>query len=251
MLGKNDVSVLEVYKKLNKLGALSDHLKNPTTANLKKECVVCFLKRPNNEIKDILQSFAGSGNLILDAQHIGDIDPDKFRPLQNYIKGQIDNPSLQNIELLKWLIDYEKNRSVLAVSYLKNKQLILWSTGIVSVIFLAMGYFLFLHKQCMYWNGNQFIAVSCSSEEIEGVRVVALDERRLKKFQKTSRADTIGYKDLGNVWYMGTDSIPEFFTDSGMHPVDDRKQLKPITKYIIDKYILKKNTSDNTVPKVL
>lgn len=31
----------------------------------------------------------------------------------------------------------------------------------------------------------------------------------------------------------------EFYTAKGMHPVEVKKQLKPITKFIIDEHILK------------
>ena len=57
MLDQQEVDVLEVYKKLKQKGKLSANLKNPTIANLRNECAALFLKRPKDEIKDILDKF--------------------------------------------------------------------------------------------------------------------------------------------------------------------------------------------------
>ncbi|RYE55104.1 MAG: hypothetical protein EOP48_10920 [Sphingobacteriales bacterium] len=41
---------------------------------------------------------------------------------------------------------------------------------------------------------------------------------------------------IGKVWYSGRGKNHEFFTDSGMHPVDTTRRLLPVTDYIITKY---------------
>lgn len=241
MLEKRKNEVLAAYQRLEKTGKLSANLLHPTTANLRNECIIAFAARPEEKIKNNLQVLAGPAIDISKAEDIRNIDPDKFRPLRRFILREIENPNFQTVELLEWLI-YKKQQPDRNVPWFYQKYFLI---GAIVIVGLVIGYLLRPEDQCMYWNGERFIAVSCDNEDIQTVRVVAMDKKRLRKFEKISRIDTINYKDIGRVWYMGADSIPEFFTDSGMHPVDDKKQLKPITKYIIDKYILT-NTKDTT-----
>lgn len=90
---------------------------------------------------------------------------------------------------------------------------------------------------CMYWHEDHYEPVACN-QKIPNARVIALDTMKLKNFRKITRPDTITYQALGKVWYSKINGKFEYYTYGGEHPVVFDHQLKPITIYIIDKYIL-------------
>jgi hypothetical protein len=89
---------------------------------------------------------------------------------------------------------------------------------------------------CMYWATDHFQPIPCN-QKISNTLVVALDSARVKNFKKINRPDTITNRAKGSVWYSKIDKKIEFFTADGEHPVFIGRRLKPITDYIIDKYI--------------
>lgn len=90
---------------------------------------------------------------------------------------------------------------------------------------------------CMYWIEDHYEPVACN-QKIPNARVIALDTMKLKNFRKITRPDTITYQAIGKVWYSKINDKIEYYTSGGEHPVVFSRQLKPITVYIIDKYIL-------------
>ncbi|MBS0027336.1 hypothetical protein ACTJJ0_12030 [Chitinophaga sp. 22321] len=89
---------------------------------------------------------------------------------------------------------------------------------------------------CMYWQEDHFEPVACN-QKVSNARVIALDTMRLKNLRKITRPDTISYLAVGKVWYLKIDGKLEFYTSGGEHPVIFGRELRPITFYIIDKYI--------------
>jgi hypothetical protein len=89
---------------------------------------------------------------------------------------------------------------------------------------------------CMYWAGDHYQRIPCNAK-VENAFIVALDTLRLKYFKKITIPDTITRKSKGFVWYSKIDNKIEFFTADGNHPVEWRYRLKPISDYIIKKYI--------------
>lgn len=89
---------------------------------------------------------------------------------------------------------------------------------------------------CMYWANDHFQPIPCS-QPIPNTLVVALDTAMVKNFKKITRPDTITHHAKGHVWYSKINMKIEFFTAEGKHPVVIGRRLKPISDYIIDKYI--------------
>jgi hypothetical protein len=89
---------------------------------------------------------------------------------------------------------------------------------------------------CMYWSDDHYQQIPCS-RKMANTLVVALDTVRLKNFKKITRPDTITHRSKGCVWYSKIDTKLEFFTADGEHPVVIGRRLKPISDYIINKYI--------------
>lgn len=97
----------------------------------------------------------------------------------------------------------------------------------------------FKEKNCMYWTGNRY-EQTYFDQKIPNVQIVALDTFRLNYFRKIVRLDTLKESCVGKIWYSKIAKKVEFFTTGGMHPEHVEKPLKPVSKYIFNKYILKK-----------
>lgn len=211
-------------------------------------------------------------------------DINKLKPLKSFIKGDTENPGHIIIELLAWLLDVQPRPSDRWIEaggptvqppgestgskpeklgadekqddsgnpYSKSKTFVVIASAIeVTVvcvlIWLGMSKFsgpiLTGHEKCMYWKEDHYEPVSCS-QKIDGALIVALDSSRLTNFRKITRWDTITKKDIGKVWYIKHNNRLEYFTDSGAYPLDIKFRVRPITDYIIDKYILNNQASD-------
>ena len=101
-------------------------------------------------------------------------------------------------------------------------------------------------KNCMVWVKNHYEAAEYDkvkdTSEVSPFNQVVLDN-----FRKITICDTTTFfknGDIDNplVWYGKSPNKKEYeyFNQPGLHP-ETRKTLKPITKYIIGKYILKKD----------
>lgn len=90
---------------------------------------------------------------------------------------------------------------------------------------------------CMYWTGTNYTAVACD-KVVADTLVIGLNESRLTNFRKIVDLASVDESDVGKVWYykIHRDEI-ECYTGSGRHPELPEKHLKPLTKYMYDKYI--------------
>lgn len=106
----------------------------------------------------------------------------------------------------------------------------LWSNKAAAVVLPGNGW-------CMYWAEDHYEPISCNQKPAGNILVVALDSQRISNFKKITRIDTITSRSKGFVWYVKINNTVEFYTADGFHPVDIRLRLRPITDYIIRKYI--------------
>ena len=91
-------------------------------------------------------------------------------------------------------------------------------------------------EECMIWKEDHFEKTICSGADNEEI----LRAFRLENFKKIVPTDTTTFFKNGKaqVWYDKSNKELEFFTAPGIHPVNG-KTLKPVTSYIIEKYIRK------------
>jgi len=90
--------------------------------------------------------------------------------------------------------------------------------------------FLDIPKQCMYWNGKEYIPEHCNNTK---AGLIAIDTRLVANFKKITRPDTI--RSVKGVWYSKYQNRVEFFTADGKNP-DNQKELHPVTERILEKY---------------
>src|SRR5690606_5939735 len=82
-----------------------------TRASIKQECLNVYDKRKSKGGKvesKVLQDFFGVPEDGQNWRDLIELFPlDKFRPLENFMRGGIQNPDMANVELLAWLIDFK------------------------------------------------------------------------------------------------------------------------------------------------
>lgn len=105
-----------------------------------------------------------------------------------------------------------------------------WSNKAAAVVLPGNGW-------CMYWAEDHYEPISCNQKPAGNTLVVALDSQKISNFKKITRIDTITSRSKGFVWYVKINNTVEFYTADGFHPVDIRLRLRPITDYIVRKYI--------------
>lgn len=99
--------VLLTYHKRKADHQLSPNLLHSTPAKLRAECVAVFNERYRQKDEEILKIFFGSQeNEAAYMRTIRKFEADKFKPLDNYLKGNTAETDEKNIELLAWLIDF-------------------------------------------------------------------------------------------------------------------------------------------------
>jgi hypothetical protein len=119
------------------------------------------------------------------------------------------------------------------VSFLKTgkkRNFLLGGAGILTCATLAM-LISDPDKDCMCWNGEQYIQVSCQ-DKTQRYQVIGLDQNKLDNFQKIMKLDTVRLEDIDHIWYSKIDNEYEFFTAPGRHPIAQTRSLKATTKYI-------------------
>lgn len=141
------------------------------------------------------------------------------------------------------------SRNVLEISI--KRSFSIKKTLIISMVFLLLGggvFFLLggnttgtarqpsVGEECMYWTGDHYEPVKCD-EKINDAVLVPLNLQTLNNLRKINLMDTLTANSLGKVWYSKIGGKHEFFTDSGVHPVDTLKRLKPLTNYILNKHV--------------
>jgi len=105
-------AVLAAYKKKKDNGELSITLSNPTTANLKQECLNTFDRRYQSGDADVFATFFDADKIGADFRKlISDAKPGAFRPLLNHLNNDLIKTNIRNSELLAWLIDFNPRPS--------------------------------------------------------------------------------------------------------------------------------------------
>lgn len=125
-----------------------------------------------------------------------------------------------------------------------NKFLILFISTITLVITIfTAGNIIGEQTKWMVWQEDHYVEVDFDTEKYKVNQLKLYKEERIKLFKKvpTDCWETKFFNDDGsvNIWYgKNKNKELEYFTDLGLHP-ETGKTLKPITQYMINKYICK------------
>lgn len=106
------------------------------------------------------------------------------------------------------------------------------------IIFLIIN--TFNSERWMMWEGNQFVEAEFDGHKIESGQLFMFNETQMNRFKKVEpNCDTKFFNADGKaqLWYgKNSKGVLEYFTELGKHP-ETGKSLRPITKYMIKKYI--------------
>jgi hypothetical protein len=93
-------------------------------------------------------------------------------------------------------------------------------------------------KECMQWNTNHYEVVDCTSKSsgFMDSRIPINNERLGLKKLEPKTIKTYFENGQPSVWYAKIEGKIELFNQPGLHPTTG-KTLKPITQYIINKYL--------------
>jgi hypothetical protein len=89
---------------------------------------------------------------------------------------------------------------------------------------------------CMYWAGDHYQQILCT-QSLGDTLLVPLDTGKLMHFKRITNLNTIVHASVGSVWYANISGNIELFTSDGFHPIYQKIRLKPLSDYIIKKYI--------------
>lgn len=134
--------------------------------------------------------------------------------------------------------DFEKKHQTFSTQIKPtNKKLIVVSSiSLIILVLLINKNMLFTSKECIVWQTNHFIKVSCANQKSINNHLYKIN---IKVFKKINVTDTTTFFINGKniVWYgKSKNKKMEFFNDRGIHPIT-LKELKPITERIINKYV--------------
>ncbi|WP_051929302.1 hypothetical protein [Flavobacterium sp. 83] len=156
-------------------------------------------------------------------------------------ENEADDVNDVNLPIDKWV---EKESLLKNISFFEKRKAIVFAL-LISLFF--MGYtikdIVFPKKECMIWNNNHYEAVDCKNEKsgiLDFTSVEILNENLLSLKKIEVNKNTIFFK-KGKpvVWYgKSVEGNYEYFNQPGLHP-ETEKTLRPISLYIIKKYLFK------------
>jgi hypothetical protein len=258
-----------------KRGAHSSVFINPSRAKLRSLCLEIFKSKKDQSDLNVFSSFfrfdfspSCSGKLKGQT--------DKFRPIETFFKGETNLVDVEAINLAAILVDFQprpflkfsksdrnvgsekteefagldKKNETLHIPmatkpYLKNTFFEKTSTKTVLIILVALSfaftcYFTFQKKQCMQWSGDHYETVDCELYTNDPVKFKSIKplDKNLIDLKKIKVCDTTTFFKNGEaiIWYSKTENGIDFFNTHGRHP-ENENALKPVTHYIINKYV--------------
>ena len=180
------------------------------------------------------------------------------RPFRKFISGQKEEltaeltavVTVKEIENKVEKVEEEEKKERIIFEEFKKERVSKRVTFAVLPLFVfgAAGYgiksIFFPNKNCMVWVKNHYVAAEYDKVK-DTAEVSPYNQKVLDDFKKITVSDTTtffknGDRDKPLVWYgKALDKKEyEYFNQPGLHP-ETGKTLKPISKYIIDKYITK------------
>ena len=225
----------ELRKKTGKFRSIGDFLRNetesPTDDIIELAAIlVDFKPRPYSKFRRIGLSNEEIENLNESESVILEEEKEKVENKEN--EGDDD-------EVIEDLPINNKEHNRLSERFTKKLRSTTIATTIIFCLIATVIYFAFFKKDCMQWKGEYYERVDCV-QEINSLDIKPFDEIQFL-LKKIKVCDTTSFFKLGKpcVWYgKSVDGNYECFNIPGLHPETD-KTLKPISQYIVDKYLLK------------
>ena len=212
---------------------LSNHLENVFIDELKLNVnSITFIRYYKKYIEEDseIRSNPNSDLLNKASEYIG------YKDYEDFVSRNNDKIIEESNEVI--VSDIKKNDKKSIVVYTKKNKVVLF-LGIASLItFLIL--FSIEKQKWMVWNNDHYMEVKFDTKKYNIVQLKIYKEERIKYFKKVEPTCEVEYFDMNGkvkIWY-GKNTLGELeiFTSLGLHP-ETGKTLKPITRYMIRKYI--------------
>lgn len=257
-----------------KMGVNANFLLNPSPANIRNLALIVFEEITDENDLKTFEKFMGFEYKANAIQRINN-ETDKFKPLGTFLKGKTELSSYSGADMLAIILDskpipyayfHKKNikaephhptviidktahleEHTTTISPQKNNRKNTTFLGIGAGILATLGGFIYSNKtnkenNCMVWNIDHYKAIDCNQTKQGFIynTPIYTDKKLLTNFKKvTVDSNTLFFdaKKQPLIWY-GKNATKEYeyFTHPGLHP-ETGKTLKPISHYIIKKYI--------------
>lgn len=255
----------------------SDFLLKSSPAQIRELCLLIYDKGLSNKDNEVFELFFKTKPDSTLRKAIENIDVERLKKICNFLNGKSKSTSQNTLNLIAILVNYElrpfsfflkshfdENDEVKIVSESENtnstfvskqefKNLVpsvnikkrivfglLLLVGIISIGYTARN-ILAPEQQCMQWQKNHYKKVDCDKVNqyslLKQNDIVPFDEDQSRLVKIEVSDTTVFFKnDKPLYWYCKVNGKPEFFNTHGIHPVTG-KALKPVTNYIIEKYV--------------
>lgn len=168
---------------------------------------------PNSELKDIISKYLG----YVDFLDFENKNKSNTSSLIKIIKSSIIKKSgINNNSPTKWLIPTIIMATIISGTYFTE---------------------VFKSEDCIIWKTDHYQKIDCENE----FSIPMLKDLNIKNFRKVKVEEIKVFFSNGNplIWYgRSTNGKLEYFNSRGVHPITGI-ELKPITQYIINKYVEK------------
>ncbi|WP_366183609.1 hypothetical protein [Flavobacterium ovatum] len=173
----------------------------------------------------------------------------KFSKAENHLRSenQIESDGLVNNEIKnqeKNVIEVLKAASSVELNGNRFFYKQISIAVLITFVICGVGFFLLPKEKCMQWQNDHYEMVTCEENKVGVLNLyskIPLDENMLN-FRKIQVCDSTTFFKHNKpiVWYCKKGNELEFYNNPGYHPEND-KPLKPITQYMINKYVMGKN----------
>lgn len=262
------------YEK-EKMGRFSSSLLTPSRAKLRDLCFELFKSNTNSDDLQVFSSFCGFEFSVEHRNKLNN-KTDKFRKVENFFKGETVPAVTETINMAAILVDFHPrpflkfskgisiNEEKVEVPVEEQINTIITKAPDIPIHYptpekpkkqlnkkiivtfillgvLGIGYSVkqiaFPAKQCMEWQKDHYEPVDCSSEPVEGITRIPLDESLLD-FRRIWACDTTTFFKDGKavVYYYKDGDEVQLFNKLALHPIH-QKPLKAITGYMINTHL--------------
>ncbi|WP_456460613.1 hypothetical protein [Lutibacter sp.] len=139
-------------------------------------------------------------------------------------------------------LDFENNNISIGRSVRSPRLKIIKRAILVALMFITLFVFyftgIFESNNCVVWKTDHYEKINCEGKSPN----LLLQDINIEKFKKVKISDTTVFfvNNHPVIWYgKSSKGEMEYFNSRGVHP-STLKELKPITKHIINKYIYEK-----------